>query len=73
MLVYTVCQLKYPVRGLTESTFSMRHDNDNCDLTIQTVATHCFVDVAHKSWKCYFNISQTRSSGDLSFSPIAVR
>jgi len=37
----------------------MRHGNDNCDLTIQAVATCWFVDVAHKLWK-HYNISQIR-------------
>ena len=50
-LVYTVRKLKHRVRGLTfKLTFSTRHDNDKCDLTIQAVANvkPAFVDVAHK-------------------------
>jgi len=55
-------------------TFSMRHDNDNCDLTIQAVANMkpAFVDVAHKLRERCSNISQIHWSDDLSFGPIAV-
>jgi len=49
------------------------HDNDNCDLTIQGVATRWFVDMAHKLRKRYSNITQILWSGDLSFGPIAPR
>ena len=53
----------------------MRHDNDNCDLTIQAVANMkpAFVDVAHKLRERCSNISQIHWSDDLSFGPIAVR
>ena len=53
----------------------MRHDNDNCDLTIQAVANvkPAFLDVAHKLRERYSNISQILRSDDLSFGPIAAR
>jgi len=38
VLVYTAPKLQHRVCVLTQSTFSTRHDNDNCDLTIQAVA-----------------------------------
>ena len=53
----------------------MRHDNDNCDLTIQAVANvkQAFVDGAQKLRERYSNISQIHSSDDLSFGPIAAQ
>jgi len=51
----------------------MRHDNDNCDLTIQAVATCWIVDVAQKLQKHYSSISQILRSGDLLFGSIAAR
>jgi len=36
----------------------MRHENNNCDLTIQVVATCWFVDAAHKLRKHYSSISK---------------
>jgi len=57
----------------THLWFSTRHDNDNCDLTIQAVATCRFMDTAHKLRKRYSNISQILWSDDLSFNPIAAR
>jgi len=50
----------------------MRHDNDNCHLTIQAVATCWFVDMAHKLRKHYSNILQILCSY-MSFGPIAAR
>jgi len=52
-------------------TFPTRHDN--CDLTIQAVATCWFVDMVHKLLKRYSIISQILWSGDLLFGPIAAR
>jgi len=54
-------------------TFSTRHDNDNCDLTIQAVANvkPAFVDEAYKLQERYSNISRIHSSDDLSLGPIA--
>jgi len=49
------------------------HDNDNCYLTIQAVATCWVVDVAHKFRKRYSSISQILWSSDLLFGPIAAR
>ena len=60
MLAYTIRKLKYYLPGLSYLTFSMRHENDNCDLTIQAVVTCWVVDVAHKLRKCYSSISQIR-------------
>ena len=53
-------QAKTSCSWVNSSTFSTRHDNDNCDLTIQAVANvkPAFVDVAHKLRKGYSNISQ---------------
>jgi len=51
----------------------MRHENDNCDLTIQAVVTCWVVDVAHKLRKCYSSISQIRWNGDLLFGPTAAQ
>jgi len=51
----------------------MRHDSDNCDLTIQAVAMCWVLDVAHKLRKRYSSISQILWSDDLLFGPIAAR
>jgi len=55
--VYSM-QAKISCLWVNLPTFSKRHVNDNCDLTIQAVATCWFVDVAHKLRKCYSSISQ---------------
>jgi len=52
---------------------SARHDNNNCDLTIQAVATFWVVDVAHKLRKRYSSISQILRSRDSVFGPMAGR
>jgi len=75
VLDYIVRKIKHRVHRLTYATFSTRHDNDNCDLTIQAVANvkPAFVDVPHKLRERYSNIQQIHWSDDLSFGPIAAR
>jgi len=52
----------------------MRHDNVNCDLTIQAVARRWFVNVLiHKLRKRYSRITQICWNGDLAICPIAAR
>jgi len=49
----------------------MRHDNVNCDLTIQAVARRWFVNVLiHKLRKRYSRITQICWNGDLAICPI---
>jgi len=54
-------------------TFSTRHDNDSCDLTIQAVATCWLIDVAQKLRKRYSRISQILGCGGLLFGLMATR